>query len=309
LTKVSFIIPCFRSDTALVDLVGAIQQGALERQHSLEVILVLDSRDLRANEILSEPVFDSSDIRIIELSRNFGQHNATATGISRASGDFVVTLDDDYQHLPQDAFSIIDSMIADDSQDLVYAVPMRKHQSNIRRVFGGGIRQVLRWAGLSYAGKISPFRVFKGEFREVFLGLPGPHVSVDIVLSWVVNSVSAVPVVFQPRASGKSGYSTFALVRLAFVYLLTHSIAPLRLGLLLGFFGFVSSFVAGVAVFVNYLLGNISEPGFTSIALMVALLGSAQLLVLGILGEYVGQQHRRGMAVPLAFVLKDSRGH
>lgn len=305
-TSISFVIPCFQSRETLGVLVADIFRVADSNDRTVEVVLVLDSRGISTSGVLGDSVFASDRVRIVELSRNFGQHNALVAGICRTTGDFIVTLDDDYQHKPEDAFDIVDLLVTEHGLDLVYATPQKSRQSPARFAAGSLLRGVLRLAGLKNSRIISPFRAFRGQFRRAFSGLHGPNVSVDIILSWVVGSVVSVEVDYQERAQGVSGYSHKKLLNLAMTYLIAQSVGPLRFGLFAGLFGLLVTVGSGIFTLFSFLVGGVREPGFTTVALLVALTGSLQLFILGILGEYIGQQHRRGMSFPLNFVLRDS---
>jgi len=303
---ISFVIPCFQSRESLVHLCKEILDLARRRDVAVEIVLVLDSRDISQSGLFDDPVFASEQVRIVELSRNFGQHNALVAGISRTTGQFIVTLDDDYQHDPRDAFFLVDQLVNETALDLIYATPRQPRQTLGRSIAGSLVRVVLRLAGLRNAKMISPFRAFRGDFRRAFDGIPGPTVSVDIVLSWVVGPTKSVNVDYQERSHGVSGYSLAKLFRLALTYLTSHSVGPLRLSFVAGLAGLIVTAGSGIFTLVSYLAGRISEPGFTTVALLVAFTGSLQLFILGILGEYIGQQHRRGISFPLNFVLRDS---
>lgn len=300
------MIPCFRSRPVLADLCGDILELAAERRLGVEIVLVLDSRDISNSRILENPIFAPANVRIIELSRNFGQHNALAAGISKSAGQFIVTLDDDYQHKPEDAFRLVEQLREDKGLDLVYATPRQSRQTLLRSTAGTALRTVLRLAGLRNANAIGPFRAFRGDFRRAFESLRGPTVSIDIVLSWVVGSVKSVVVDYRERTEGVSGYSAGKLFQLAMTYLTAHSVAPLRLSFFAGLAGLTLTSGTGVYTLVSFIAGRISEPGFTTLALLVSFTGSLQLFILGILGEYIGQQHRRGNSLPLYFVLREN---
>ena len=303
---ISFVIPCFKSRPVLAALCGDILELAAERRLAVEIILVLDSRDISNSGVLADPIFAPENVKIIELSRNFGQHNALAAGISKSVGQFIVTLDDDYQHDPEDAFSLVEQLKEDNGLDLIYATPRQSRQTLLRSTAGTALRAVLRLAGLRNADAIGPFRAFRGDFRRAFESLRGPTVSIDIVLSWVVGSVKSVVVDYRERTEGVSGYSAGKLFRLAMTYLTSHSVAPLRLSFFAGLAGLTLTAGSGVYTLVSFLAGQISEPGFTTVALLVSFTGSLQLFILGILGEYIGQQHRRGNSLPLHFVLREN---
>ena len=298
---VSIVIPCYRPTEALEVLLREIKARAEREEMKVEFILVNDSRAVEAAKRLTDVSAGVENVTVIHLSRNYGQHNATAAGISFASGDIIVTMDDDLQHPPDAAFEIIEKLESDSEIDLVYGVPRKTQQGFIRHFFGAMLRGALRTTGLGYAHKISPLRAFRGGFRECFVGLAGPYISIDIVLSWFVGVVESRSVDFQPRKMGGSGYSLKKLFSLAVIYFVSFSVLPLRIALFLGLVGSAISAGLALTIVIQYLSGLITEPGFTTLATLTTLLGSLLLLVVGVVGEYIGLQHRRGMGQPLFF--------
>jgi hypothetical protein len=139
--------------------------------------------------------------------------------------------------------------------------------------------------------------------RAAFQTSTGPNLSVDVILSWVVDTPTTVECDFGNRDIGTSGYTSLGLFRLALGILLAYSTQPLRFGVYLGAVGMLFSMVYGAVTFGVYVFGGIAVPGFTTIALLVISLGSVQLLLLGIIGIYLGEQHRRSMSQPAYFII------
>ena len=302
--KTSFVIPCFQSTQALRNLVSDLTEEARNSLASFEIILVRDSSDEKTATLLNQIEKDFSETRQLKLSRNFGQQAATVAGIAHSSGDVIVTLDDDYQHQPSDAISMIEILAKDPDIPLVYARPLAPSDSTERVRNGRLFRQVLRFAGLKFAESLSPFRAFRGYLRGAFESVSGPTVSVDVILSWVVDRVETFDCEFKSREVGASGYSTSALIKLALGVLVTYTTKPLRAGIYLGFTGVTLSVIYASVILIQYLFGGIAVAGFATTTLLVLFIGSVQLLILGVLGLYVGEQHRRGMRQP-AFLLRE----
>lgn len=267
-----------------------------------EILLIRDSRDVESAVLLSQLEHDFNETRQVKLSRNYGQQAATVAGIVESSGDIIVTLDDDYQHQPSDAIKMFKILSENSEAQLVYARPISPSDSPGRVRSGKQFRQLLQLSGLPFATSLSPFRAFRGNLRGAFLCVEGPNVSVDVILSWVVEEVKTVECEFRTRTNGVSGYTTLSLVKLALGVLLNYSTRPLRVGIYLGLAGVVLSFIFGTIIGVQYLLGGISVAGFATTTLLVLFMGSLQLLVLGIIGIYIGEQHQRGMHRPAYLV-------
>lgn len=298
------MIPCFRSSSALKSLVSDLTELARKQLQRFEIVLVRDSTDPDTNFLLEEIAKTHKETRVIRLSRNFGQQAATVAGITETIGEVVVTLDDDYQHRPGDALEMLATLANQPDLHLVYGRPLEASDSR-NRIFAGGLfRLVLKYGGLRFADSLSPFRAFRGYFREAFRSATGPNVSVDVILSWIVDSVATRYCDFNPRTDGVSGYSTRKLIGLAFGVLIAFSTRPLSAGVYIGVAGVSIAVIYALAILARFLVGGISVPGFATIALLVLFLGSLQLLILGLIGTYLGQQHRRSMSQPAYFVVR-----
>ena len=302
---VSFVIPCYRSTNALEDLVADLTRQAREAFEHFEIVLVRDSTDEETNFRLTKMKNNFPEVRLVRLSRNFGQQAATVAGIVHSQGKIVVTLDDDYQHRPSDALKMISVLQENSGVDLVYGRPMEPSDAPYRVKSGHFYRKVLRHSGLKYAESLSPFRAFRGSFRSAFSIIHGPNVSVDATLGWVVDSICTLECAFNSRQVGQSGYTRFSLIKVALSFLLVYTTKPLRAGVYLGIGGVIAATIyAGIILF-NFVFGGITVPGFATTTLLVLFLGSLQLLLLGIIGVYLGHQHRRGLSEPAYFVVAD----
>lgn len=301
--EASFVIPCYRSTPALKALVSDLTALAREQLQRFEIILVRDSTDPDTTFLLDEIATTHQEARVIRLSRNFGQQAATVAGITESIGDVVVTLDDDYQHRPADALEMVAVLAREPLLHLVYARSVDASDSRSRTIAGSLFRGVLGYAGLKFADSLSPFRAFRGYFRDAFRTVAGPNVSVDIILSWVVDSVESMICEFNTRSAGKSGYSRRNLVKLALAILLTYTTRPLRSGVYLGSIGVALAIVFAAVILGTFLFGGITVPGFVTTTLLTLSLASLQLLVLGIVATYVGELHQRTTRQPTYFIV------
>jgi hypothetical protein len=160
----------------------------------------------------------------------------------------------------------------------------------------------MKSAGIPFFHLFSPLRGFRGHFRGAIQRYAGPAVAVDVALGWVVSEVRGYDASFRARADGESGYSGLARFRLALSFLLAQSSAGLQLGIYLGLFGLLSALVLGVRTLYLSLTDALFVPGFATTILVIVFLGSIQLVLLGIIGKYVGLQHRRSIGQPSYFV-------
>ena len=301
--RVSVVIPCYRSADTLPALVHRLT-GVLEGSAAAhEIVLVVDGSPDHTGPVAAGLAEGDARIRTIELSRNYGQHNAILAGVRAVRYPTVVTMDDDLQHPPEEVPKLLDALT--DEVDLVYGVPVEDEHGRFRNWASRSVKAAMtRGLGIENARSISAFRAFRTFLRDGFVGLTGPHASVDVALSWSTKRVTTQFVRMDSRAEGRSNYSFRLLVRHAVNMLLGYSAAPLRLvgylGLLCGLLG-----VGLLAyVLVSFLTGYTTEPGFTMLASMVAIFSGAQMLAIAIVGEYVGRVHAGNMGRP-TYVIRE----
>jgi undecaprenyl-phosphate 4-deoxy-4-formamido-L-arabinose transferase len=187
-------------------------------------------------------------------------------------------------------------------------VPDREEHGVSRSLASRTVKALLaRLLGVRHARDLSAFRAFRSFLSAGFDRISGPHVSVDVALSWGTTRIAATSVAMRRRESGESGYTVRALLRYAVNLLVGYSSVPLRLVTWIGF----AVGVLGIGLFVKlvyeYAAGATTVAGFTTIASMVALFASAQLVALGVLGEYVGRIHSGGMGRP-TYVIRERAG-
>ena len=295
--NVSVVIPCYRSADILPELLERLLPVLTSATTSYEVILVVDGSPDDTWGTASALALKYDDVKAIRLARNYGQHPAIIAGVRAAAHEVVVTMDDDLQHPPEEIPKLLAALT--DDVDLVYGTPSREEHGALRslasRLVKAGLSGPL---GVNNARTMSAFRAFRTFTRDSFDRVHGPHVSVDVGLSWATTRVVATEVRMDRRSHGRSGYTLRKLFRHAIDMILGYSTVPLRLvtylglaigGLGLGLFAYV---------LVQYVSGSTTVAGFTTITATVALFSAAQMIAVGVLGEYVGRIHAGGIGRP-----------
>ncbi|GAA3151632.1 glycosyltransferase family 2 protein [Planomonospora alba] len=305
--SVSVVVPCYRSAKTLPALVDRIVPVLREAGVPHEVVLVVDGSPDRTWDVACSLARRIDSVRAIRLSRNYGQHNALVAGIREARFDVVVTMDDDLQH-PPEQIPLLLAALEGDRLDLVYGVPYEEEHGFLRSLASRSVKTGMAFAlGVRNAQKISAFRAFRTCLRDGFEALSGPHASVDVALSWSTTKVGAVKVRMDERAHGRSNYTPRLLLRHAVNMMLGYSSAPLRVASYLGFATGLIGLVLGVVVLWNFAVGDTTVAGFTTVASMVAIFSSAQLISIGVLGEYIGRIHGGGLGRP-TYVVRERTG-
>lgn len=297
LHSISVIVPVYNSAAILPELVERLEPVLESLGCEFEVIFVNDASRDRSWHAIQELADPHPWIRGINLMRNYGQHNALLCGIRAARFEVVVTMDDDLQHPPEEIPKLL-AMIRE-GFEVVYGFPEHQQHGLLRDLASELTKLALRGSmGAETARHVSAFRAFRTQARDAFANYHSPFVSIDVVLTWATTRFTAIKVRHDARAEGVSNYTFRKLFTHAMNMMTGFSVLPLQAANLLGFFctafgGIVLLFVVG-----RFALYGTLVPGFTFLASIVAIFSGAQLLALGIIGEYLARMHFRMMERP-----------
>ncbi len=303
--SLSVVVPVYNASSSLAELTKRIDDALAETDY--ELVLVNDgSADDSWSHIVSAC---HADVRIrgINLARNYGQHNALLAGIRAARAPIIATIDDDLQNPPEEIPKLLAKL--GDDYDVVYGAAVERQNGVLR----GLATRLTKWSlkiaiGSEIAMQVSAFRVFRTRLREAFSNFQGPDVSIDALLGWGTTRFAVVPVRHDPRAVGQSSYGVIRLANHALNVLTGYTTRPLRVATLIGLtFTLFGVFVI-VFVVVRYLIQGNPVPGFPFLASLIAIFSGAQLLALGIIGEYLARMHGRVMDRPSYAVREEVGG-
>ncbi len=305
LPGLSIVIPVYRSETILPELVRRLGEVLPALARSYEVVLVNDASPDGSWAVISRLAAQHSWIHPINLMRNYGQHNALLCGIRAAQYGSIVTMDDDLQHPPEEISKLL--AVLDQGYDVVYGRPAQEQHGLLRDLASLTTKLALQSVmGAEIARNVSAFRGFRSEVANAFSHYEGAFVSIDVLLTWGTNRFAVTPVRHEPRAQGTSGYTFRKLVTHAMNMMTGFSTKPLQLASLIGFAFTLFGFGVLCYVLVRYFLQGAPVPGFPFLASIVALFSGAQLFALGIMGEYLARMHFRSMQKPPYVVRSDA---
>jgi glycosyltransferase involved in cell wall biosynthesis len=298
----SIVVPVFNAVGSLDALAERVASALGDREY--ELVLVNDGSPDASWELIEELVLRDQRIRGVNLMRNYGQHNATLAGIRAARNDVIVTIDDDLQHPPEEIPKVLARL--DEGWDVVYGTPVAKQHGLLRNLVTALAKMALRHAmGIRDAAMVSPFRAFRADLRPAFVDFQGPYVSIDVLLSWSTTRFASVPVRHDERVSGQSNYTVRSLAAYALTMLTGFTTRPLRFASLLGIVVTLFGLLLLAIVIVRYFAYGSPVPGFTFLASALAIFSGAQLLTLGIIGEYLARVHVRMMDRPTYAVRRE----
>jgi undecaprenyl-phosphate 4-deoxy-4-formamido-L-arabinose transferase len=227
-------------------------------------------------------------VTVVDLARNFGEHNAVMAGLRVARGDYIITMDDDLQNPPEEIERLW-RYARENSFDVVYTFYAEKQHTPWRN-FGSWLTNYLA----SYLiGKprdlyLSSFRCMAAFVAEHIVQHAGPYPYIDGLIIQTTQRIGKLQVAHLPRARGRSNYTLRRLVRLFLSMFLNFSVIPLRVASLVGGLTAVLGIIGLIIVIVDGLRGN-QPTGWPSLMAVILTISGVQLIVLGLIGEYLGR--------------------
>lgn len=287
---ISIVVPVYNSSSTLSSLLERLTKSIEALTQSYEIVLVDDgSRDNSWAVIQSLEVVHGSHLVTIQLMRNYGQHNALMCGLGIARGEYVVTMDDDLQNPPEEIPKMLMHIKAQ-GLDLVYGCPSNRNHAAWRNV---GATIVWHFYRTVFRSSVTPtpFRVMRYQLAQAVMFYDLNFTYLDGLLAWCTSRIASVEVEHHTRVLGSSGYSLGKLLSLALNLYTNFSLIPLQLVTGLGLVTAASGFFVGAYYLLQLFTSNIAVPGFASTIIAILILGGAQLLALGVMGEYLGRLH------------------
>lgn len=301
LHSASVVIPVYNSRDILQELVKRLRHVLPELTPHYEVIFVEDGSHDDSWKVIKKLADAFPHIRGIKLMRNYGQHNALLCGIRAAKYAFIITMDDDLQHPPEEIPNLIAQLI--ESYDVVYGTPQKERHGIWRDIASRVTKRVLHNSmGVKAGIQMSAFRLFRTHIRDAFADYNGAFLSIDVLLSWGTTRFTTVTVRHDPRPTGESNYTFRMLIAHALNMITGFSTLPLRLASITGFL--FTLFGLGVLIYVigrYFILGG-SVPGFPFLASIIAIFSGAMLFSMGIIGEYLARMYQRIMERPVYII-------
>jgi glycosyltransferase involved in cell wall biosynthesis len=266
--------------------------------------MVDDSSSDESWQVIQNIAAQDRRVKGIRLTRNFGQHAATICGLSRTAGDWVVTLDDDLQQLPEDIPELVNQ--ARGGMDLVYGYYRDTTHSWFRKLTSRIIRQLFSLAIPNLFPRCSSFRVINGSIARTLPQFESPYPFVDGFLSWLTHRYVVVDVEHATRPHGESNYNFRKLATTAMNIFITFSDLPLKLASFLGLVAFMAGMLWLAVIVAIKFFWDIGVSGYASLMAGVIFFGGIQLLILGIFGEYLGRMNFRISRKPTYLVAKET---
>jgi glycosyltransferase involved in cell wall biosynthesis len=303
----SIVIPVYNEEESLPELVRRLGLLIEQLDGPAEVILVDDGSSDRSYEAMVAAHEADSRFKVIRLSRNFGHEMATTAGVDFSSGNAVIIMDADLQDPPEVVLEMASRWR--EGFDVIYGIrEERPGETRLKRATSRAFYRLLRrLSDVEVPLDAGDFRLVDRRAVEAFKAMREKNRYVRGMFGWIGFRQMGVKFQREERFAGDTKYPLTKLVKLATDGIVSFSAAPLRIALNLGFIFAGISFFLGTLAFIFKLVGLYYITGLASIAVFVGFLGGIQLLVLGLMGEYIARIHDEVKDRPL-YLVRDLHG-
>ena len=294
---ISIVSPVYKAEKLVELLVSRVTEAVSLITSEYEIILVEDGSPDKSWEAIQEVCKKHSHVRGVKLSRNFGQHYAITAGLQEANGEWIVVMDCDLQDRPEEIPRLYQKAI--EGFDLVFARRKFRKDGPLKK-----LSSKLFYSAFSYLTEtkqdaaVANFGIYHRKVIKAILSLGDVIRYFPTMSQWVGFEKGYLDVTHAEREEGKSSYSWKKLFKLAFNTVIAFSDKPLRLTISLGILISLISFVIGGFYLVKYFLGEVEVLGYTSLIVSIWFLSGVIIIVLGIIGVYLGKNFEQSKNRP-----------
>lgn len=288
----SIVIPCYKSAETIETVVNETEKEMDKMGRAdFEFVLVNDCSPDNGETIrkLRKLANERNCVKVIDLAKNSGQHNAMMAGLREAGGDVFISMDDDMQTRPSELHKMFEAF--DAGYDVVYGAYPQKKESFFRR-FGSWVNKICAvvFLGRPKELRTSSFWIIRKYVRDSIISYDGAHTYLLGLILRATSNITQVEVTHFERESGKSGYTLKALMKL-WSNIIGFTVKPLRIAMQGGMAIAAISIVFAIAIFVRKIIHPSIDPGWSSLIVSVFFSLGVELFFIGMIGEYVGRTY------------------
>lgn len=299
--KLSLVVPCYNEEENVFPFFNAVMKAFEKEEFDYEIIFVNDGSKDNTLKKLKEIYNDFSDrAAVINFSRNFGKEAAVLAGLKRASGDYTAIIDADLQQRPEIVATMVNFLEEHEEYDVVAAYQEKriegKVMSSAKKMFYALINKV---CDIEFYSGASDFRTLRRKVVEALISMPEYFRFSKGLFSWVGFETYYLPYRAEERNAGESKWSVKKLIKYAVEGFISFTTFPLKIATYLGAVISLLSIMYMFIVIVQKLFFSINIPGYPTIIVLILFLGGVQLLILGIIGEYLARIYIQGKNRPI----------
>lgn len=306
--RLSLVVPCFNEQENVRPFFEACKKAFEKTIESYEIIYVNDgSKDNTWQEL--KQLYEAEDnIKLINFSRNFGKESAMYAGLSKASGDYVTIIDADLQQRPEIVVDMVEFLDVNADFDCVAAYQESRNEGKIlsllKNTFYKFINSVCE---IDFKSGASDFRTFRHNMVESILEMKEYFRFSKGIFSWIGYNTHFMPYIAEERQAGKTSWSLMKLMKYAFEGIVAFSTFPLRIATYIGGIFSALSLIYMIVVVIQKLFFGIAIPGYPTLVVLILLVGGIQMLLLGIIGQYIAKIYIEGKKRPI-YIMKEYMG-
>lgn len=301
--RISVVSPVYKGEHMVAELVRRNVESVSLITDDYEIILVNDASPDNSWEEIVKQCAANPKVKGVNLSRNFGQHYAISAGLSFASGEWVVVMDCDLQDRPEEIPNLYQK--AQEGFDIVYARRAIRKDSRIKKSTSALFYRVFRhMSGIQSDKAVANFGIYHKRVIEEFNKMPEHSRFFPSQIKYLGFKDASIDVEHNERSEGKSSYSLMKRFKLGFDVIVSNSNKPLRFAVGLGFCMSALSFILALYNVIAKWAGVIRVPGYTTTVFSIWFVGGLLLLVMGIMGLYIGKIYDQVKGRQL-FIVKD----
>ena len=292
----SLIIPCYNEEGNVNKFFEEAQKAFAPSGISLEYVFINDGSTDRTGERLRElyKTEYSSNITVINFSRNFGKEAAIYAGLQNAGGKYMCIIDADLQQRPETALEMYELINNNPELDCVCAYQKERRENKamgaVKSVF---YKLINKLSEIEFKDGASDFRLFNNKVREAVLSLGEYHRFSKGIFSWVGFNVHYMEYKAEERNSGETKWSLSKLIKYAFTGIIAFSTAPLKLSIYIGSLATAFSVIYLIITIIRKLTSHINVDGFTQLVILISFFSGVLLFTVGIIGEYIAKIYQQ----------------
>ena len=301
--EISIVSPVYRAEGLVKTLVDRLQIVLSSLEVTYEIILVDDASPDNSWAVMCAEAENNSQLKIFQLSRNFGQHNAITAGLSQAKGKWIVVMDCDLQDRPEEITALYRE--AQKGYDQVVARRVVRQDSWLKIMSSKAFYSLFSYlTDTTQDPSVANFGIYHRTVIDAILSMGDKIRYFPTMSQWVGFKRGHLDVKHEARPTGESSYNFRSLFALAFDNILAFSDKPLKLTVKLGFWIAFTSMIMGGYYLYQYGVGNIEVLGFASLIVSISFFSGMVIMILGIIGLYLGKTFEQVKARP-QFIIRE----
>lgn len=302
----SIVIPAYNEEKMILKTTEVVS-GIMEREKiPFELVFVNDGSKDQTWEMIEKAAEKNSHVTGIRFSRNFGKESAIFAGLANAEGDCIAVMDCDLQHPPETLVEMY--RLWEQGYEVIEGVKRSRGKESIfHRASAGMFYKIMSKAVQIDMSRASDFKLMDRKAVEALLSMPERNAFFRALSSWVGYRTTSVEFDVQERTEGESKWSTWSLIKYAVRNIVGFSSAPLQMITVAGVLTLLLAVVLGIQSLVKYFCGHALE-GFTTVILLLLIIGSLIMLSLGVIGIYIAKIYEEVKGRPRYFIARKISG-